>query len=197
VGATAIEARLQLAALHAATGTELPEARSKHTGGELALELLRQSWNGGPMNDREQQQLDSIPGFGQLTPALSLVCYELDTCARELLCLRPGVRVSKARPCDFDAATDYSLRKQRGQLSSRALLTAEEETRVLSSRVRVRSGGATVLPAAGNIVTPAGTSAAREIDGIEQTLNEQVQRPFRVVGDDDGELKSCSDTKSV
>merc|ERR1711965_605252 len=44
VGATAIEARLQLAALHAATGTELPEARSKHTGGELALELLRQSW---------------------------------------------------------------------------------------------------------------------------------------------------------
>ena len=171
VGATAIEARLQLAAVHAATGTELPEARSKHTGGELALELLRQSWNGGPMNDREQQQLDSIPGFGQLTPALPLVCYELDTCARELLCLRPGVRVSEARPCDFDAATEYSLRKQRAQLSSRALLTAEEETRVLSSRVRVRPSGATTLPGAGNIVVPACPSAAREIDGIEQTLS--------------------------
>lgn len=37
-GATAIEARLQLAALYAATGTEVPELRSGRTGGEVALE---------------------------------------------------------------------------------------------------------------------------------------------------------------
>ena len=178
VGATAIEARLQLAALYAATGTELPEARSQHTGGELALELLRQSWSGGPMNQFEQLQLDSISAFGQLTPALPLVCYELDSSARELLCLRPGVLVSEARPCDFDAATDYTLRKQRAQLSSRALLTAEEETRVLSSRVSVRCNGASTLPASGNLVVPVSPSAAREIAAIEQTLGAMlVSRP--------------------
>ena len=171
VGATAIEARLQLAAVHAATGTELPETRSQHTGGELALELLRQSWNGGPMNDREQHQLDSISTFSQLTPALPLLCYEIDTCARELLCLRPDVQVSEPEPCNFDAATEYTLRKQRAQLSSRALLTAEEEARVLSSRVRVRPNGASALSAAGNLVVAACPSAAREITGIEQTLD--------------------------
>ncbi len=45
--ANSIPARLQLAALYAATSTLLPEPRSCMTGAQTALELVRQVSNGG------------------------------------------------------------------------------------------------------------------------------------------------------
>ena len=167
-GATAIEARLQLAALYAATGTELPDARSKLTGGEVALELMRQSWNGGPMTADEQKQLSSIPNFGQLTPALPMLCFELDTCARELHCLRPDCVPHEELPYSADAATEYTQRKQRAQLNARALLKPCEEMRVLGVRVSGRPSGSLAL--AGSLEVPSHVSVARDIDEIEKKL---------------------------
>jgi len=45
------DSRLQLAAIYAACGTELPEKQSSRTGGEVSLELLRQSWSNKPFSE--------------------------------------------------------------------------------------------------------------------------------------------------
>lgn len=175
-GATAIQARLQLAALYAAAGTEVPELRSGRTGGEVALELLRQSWNGDPMNPREQLQLNSIPAFGQLTPALPLLCSELDACARELRFLRPGEpTLAKELPYDADAATAYTLRKQRAQLNPRALLAPDEEERTLGARVSSRPNGA--LPPAGGLNLP--SHSPSETDSFERALRGMLREALQ------------------
>ena len=171
-GATAIEARLQLAALYAATGTELPEVGSRLTGGEAAIELLRQSWKGGPMSREEHRQLLSLASFNQLTPALPLVCFEVDTCARELLCLWPDSEKTPELLYDADAGTEYTQRKQRRQLSVRALLTPCEEARVLAAKVSSRPSS--TMPLVGSLDVPASASYAREIDDIETELRSML-----------------------
>jgi hypothetical protein len=56
-GPFAVEARLQLAALYAATDSEVPLKRFRQTGGEMAIELLRQSWINRPMTVAEYDHL--------------------------------------------------------------------------------------------------------------------------------------------
>jgi hypothetical protein len=134
-GPTAVEVRLQLAALHAATDAEVPEPH-RRTGGEAAVELLRQSFVNRPLTVRESGHLHSITQFGLRTPALALLCRELDQSARELSFLHTD-RVDLQSPIllDIDAAGDYSNRKMRGQLNPRATLSADEERRVLGLSV--------------------------------------------------------------
>ena len=77
IEANCIEARLQLAALFAATGSLLPELDTQKTGGEVALELVRQCWVNCPLTKAEQKQLLSVSLFDQHVPALSLLCHNL------------------------------------------------------------------------------------------------------------------------
>ena len=67
-----IEARLQLAALFAATGSELPKARSQRTGGEVTLRLLRQCWIDSPFSKEEHAQLRSVCRYSILDISDSL-----------------------------------------------------------------------------------------------------------------------------
>ncbi len=62
--AGSIPARLQLAALYAATSTLLPEPVSCQTGAQRAMQLLRQSWGDKPLTDTEKQQLRSVGMLG-------------------------------------------------------------------------------------------------------------------------------------
>jgi len=172
-GATAIEARLQLATVYAATGTELPEARSKRTGGEVAMELVRQSWKGSPLTLDEVTQLKSILLYGQLTPALPLLCFETHMCASELLFLRPDMKKEAvAIRYDADSATEYAQRKQRAQLNAHALLTRDEEQTLLGRKISARSVGN--MPSAGTLDLPAHESKARVIASIEQLLRRML-----------------------
>jgi hypothetical protein len=88
-GPSAIEARLQLAAIFAATGTALPEITTRQTGGEVAMELMRQCWKADPHTIDELEQLSSLHGLSRLTPGVALMAEELGTCARELRFLHP------------------------------------------------------------------------------------------------------------
>jgi len=140
-GPTAIEARLQLAALYAATGTALPEAGFKKTGGEIALELLRHSWKAHPHTAAEFRLLSSLGGsLSRLTPALSLLAKELHASATELFFLHPSTDAPgplDSQPCRA-AAAEYILRKQASRSCSRALLTADEEACAVGFNVVVR-----------------------------------------------------------
>eukprot|EP00198_Chlamydomonas_reinhardtii_P007687 XP_001697024.1 predicted protein [Chlamydomonas reinhardtii] len=53
-------ARLQLAALYAATSTLLPEPGSRCTGAQMAMELLRQCWSTRPLEAAEAEQLAAL-----------------------------------------------------------------------------------------------------------------------------------------
>ena len=82
----------------------------------------------------ERAQLASVASFSERTPALPLLCHELDASARELLCLWPrdvAARSGEPLESDADAAVEYTQRKQRARLSFRAQLDALEETHVL------------------------------------------------------------------
>ena len=67
-GPLAVLARLQLAALYVATGTELPELRSCCTDGEMAVKLVRQCWGNNPLTLKERK-LDSISELSNLNAA--------------------------------------------------------------------------------------------------------------------------------
>lgn len=152
-------ARLQLAALHAATSSLLPEPGSLATGAETALQLVRQSWSNKPLSSAELGQLRSISALGgHLLPALRLAVSNAEASARQLQHLYVhataqgaaaaamealGSSSSSKQHADAassslhpDAAGEYQLQAQRvlpggWRLSSHARLSALEELRLL------------------------------------------------------------------
>ncbi|EFJ48407.1 hypothetical protein VOLCADRAFT_91060 [Volvox carteri f. nagariensis] len=157
--AASIPARLQLAALYAATGTLLPEPLSRCTGGQMAMVLLRQCWGNRPLGNADLAQLRSAARLGgYLTPGLRLLAHELEVSAGELQHLREAAgsgAVSAAPPqplpaaiLDPDAAISYCQAlqppTQRGGScgdsslcvgpNPRLLLTPGEEDRTLGMR---------------------------------------------------------------
>ena len=138
-GRHSVLARLQLAALYAATSSAVPERRLQQTGSEMAVELVRQCWVNHPLDKEESQQLKSIARFATLSPSLPLICHELDVSSREMSFLYPNKQLFAKLDFNADAATEYTQRKQGMQLSPREILSTDEEVRVLAHSVRERS----------------------------------------------------------
>jgi len=114
--APSVLARLQLAALYAATSTRLPEPNSCLTGAQMAMQLLRQSWRNTPLSAKEHMQLHSIPKLGgQHEAGLELLVRELQLSSVQLLHLHEegeaGSIVAPQHravpPLDPDAGTCY------------------------------------------------------------------------------------------
>ncbi|KAG2496793.1 hypothetical protein HYH03_005201 [Edaphochlamys debaryana] len=147
--ASSVLARLQLAALYAATGTLLPEPASRATGGQMAMTLLRKCWGTRPLTAQEEQQLRSVGRLGgHLAPGLRPLAAELEASASQLSHLFPcqpgdghsggsgdgsGYHDPVSRR---DADTVYEQAASRTcqgwrLLSARDRLTASEERRVL------------------------------------------------------------------
>ena len=172
-GPHAVEARLQLAALYAATdaGTREP---SGCTGGEVAVGLLRQSWVNRPLTVGEMNHLDCVDAFGYRTPALSLLCNELLLSSRELVFLFPEKDPGAVlqRGCN-DAKADYVQRKQAGLLNARSCLNSDEETRVLGTRIEVQEFG----HARGSLAGYAGSGRKRSRDCEAKPANSGILCP--------------------
>eukprot|EP00798_Chlamydomonas_sp_ICE-L_P004009 gene4009-14089_t len=78
--ASSILSRLQLAALYSATSSLLPEPRSRMTGAQLAMRLVRQSSTNRPLSTHERNHLEGVARFGgHLAPGLHLLCLELES----------------------------------------------------------------------------------------------------------------------
>lgn len=143
--------RLQLAALHAATSSMLPEPGSGMTGAQRALQLLRQSWVSRPLSSEELQHISNTAALaGHLVPALRLVAADLQHSAVQLQHLYvpaagPGSAAAafagQPAPVSADAGSEYQLQVAQGVpggwgLCPRMHLTAEEETRMLGSSIQ-------------------------------------------------------------
>ncbi|PRW58669.1 hypothetical protein C2E21_2704 [Chlorella sorokiniana] len=134
--ARSIPARLQLAALYAATGSLLPEPLSRLTGAQQAMALLRQCWGVRPLSAEEVQLLQDVAALGGAQAAgLRLLAHELLTSAASLTSLRfppPAEPPEWCRMPELDPdwlAAYEAVRRRSGGLNPRLLLTAEEEQR--------------------------------------------------------------------
>ncbi|KIZ06296.1 hypothetical protein MNEG_1660 [Monoraphidium neglectum] len=151
--ASSIPARLQLAALYAATSTLLPEPGSQMTGAQVALQLVRWSWRDTALSQEELLHLRSAAAFaGHLLPALPLACHELEASAAQLSFLGAAVHAHPAgageaaeqqhalapKQPHTDAATQYLIELSAGGwwggANPRALLTPGEAARLLGAR---------------------------------------------------------------
>ncbi|KAG2441635.1 hypothetical protein HXX76_003254 [Chlamydomonas incerta] len=148
-------ARLQLAALYAATSTLLPEPGSRCTGAQMAMELLRQCWSTRPLDAAEAEQLAAVGRLGgHLAPGLHLLAHDLAASAAQLAHLHTAAPAadsaildtldSRAAPwlCDARiAAYDAPLWIARVELppgwgvNPRLLLSPAEEVRALGNRL--------------------------------------------------------------
>ena len=72
-----IEARLFLAALYAACGCAVAVPGTGRTGGEMALELVRQSAVNRPLSVAEARNLETVAQFAGHTPALRIAVAHL------------------------------------------------------------------------------------------------------------------------
>lgn len=160
--APSVPARLQLAALYAATSTLLPEPYThRATGAQVAMRLLRQCWGNRPLSAMDLEQLDSVSRLGgHLAPALHLLAHELRLSVWEVQELYPKQGDSRRRPCyDPGAATLYEHELKGGDsrtasaaeaglawwqrpqpANPRQLLTPGEQERVLGSRTGSNCG---------------------------------------------------------
>ena len=125
---TGVEARLQLAALYAATSSLVPERGSLLTGAEKAVDLIRQSWINRPLEPNERNHLSSIAGFAKHAPSITLLCEETFKSANILhfLYKEPQPKMPFVRG-QRDAVTQYYHQKQHHRLNARLTLTPLEE----------------------------------------------------------------------
>jgi hypothetical protein len=128
-------ARLQLAALHAATASLLPEPSSQATGAETAMQLLRESWSTQPLSFEEQQQLMSIGKLaGYLAPGLRPLVHDVMASSMLLQHLYADNSSSKAGASSTGTAAAAAG-------SEAAALDADAATACLLHAGRVLPGG--------------------------------------------------------
>ncbi|KAL4434355.1 hypothetical protein ABPG75_000796 [Micractinium tetrahymenae] len=134
--ASTVHARLQLAALYAATSSLLPEPESRLTGAQAAMQLLRQCWGVRPLSHAEQQLIcDTAQLGGHLAAGLRLLAHELLCSAAQLNGLHfppPQEPPEHCLPPELDpewAAAYQQERQHRGALNPGLQLTPAEELR--------------------------------------------------------------------
>lgn len=76
--------RLYLAALHAASSCALPLPGLGMTGGEHALQLLRQCWVNEPLESAGSEKLIALTSVAMHTPTLQLNCVRLHAASESL-----------------------------------------------------------------------------------------------------------------
>ena len=105
---TVIHSRLFLAAVYAATHCDVPLPQLGMTGGEHALQLLRQSWVNRPLSEQEAGVLQAVERLSVHTPAAQLLCHGLSKDARSFLPLY-GAPGQASQPAD-DSRRDSTRR---------------------------------------------------------------------------------------
>eukprot|EP00752_Nemacystus_decipiens_P003638 g3353.t1 len=135
-----LSARLQLAAMYAATSTSLPDPRAGMTGTEKALELIRRCPANHPLQEGDGRQVLSVIDMSGGTPALAILCGDLLESSRSLDFLHPAGRSASCSgegPYALeDAMTAYTSECLIGEYNARRRLSDAEEVRIMGIQVR-------------------------------------------------------------
>ncbi|KAJ3130146.1 hypothetical protein HK100_008218 [Physocladia obscura] len=99
--ANKVSDRLQLASIFAATGTLARDLAYHLTGGELAIEMIRQSWTGRSLSEVEVKKLKNVVTFAYREPALTVICGHIKYFSERCFYLR-GSSVNPVDLSEFD-----------------------------------------------------------------------------------------------
>ena len=146
-----VPSRLFLAAVYAATHCDVPLPQLGMTGGEHALQLLRQSWVNRPLTGPEAAALSTLARNSLHTPALQLLCQAMleDSESFAFLHMRPPQTSDCEARSQRDGHNLYEQDAKRTQplpfVHVRQQLTKDEQHAVLSRAANhVRNGSARV-----------------------------------------------------
>ncbi|CAM9957051.1 unnamed protein product, partial [Ectocarpus sp. 4 AP-2014] len=134
-----LSARLQLAAMFAATGTLLPDPRAGKTGSEKTIELVRRCSVNHPLQPGDRDQLLTVLDLSGAIPALALLCGDLLESSTCVDFLHPTAPLGPLPPGVLhgleDAATAYEGECETSRWNIRRRLTAIEEVRIFGGRI--------------------------------------------------------------
>ena len=144
LNAGGLSARLQLAAMYAATGTLVPDPRAGMTGSEKALELIRRCSVNHPLQQGDVRQLLNAVDLSGGTPALALLCGDLLESSSSLDFLYSAERLPLSCSEEVlgvleEAALAYEGECEAGAWNARRRLTPAEELRALGGRASGRA----------------------------------------------------------
>ena len=177
--ADGVSSRLQLAALYAASGTLLPETRSRMTGSEKALELVRRCSVNHPLAEGDREQLMRIIELSGHNATLAIICGNVLKCSEELNFLHTtGKSLNQAvtQPlglCLKDAETAYEGESASSEWNRRRRLKPFEEMRVFgrhSSRIQKQLAGGRIMPTYGTVKLRPCVIAANDVTAAERAL---------------------------
>eukprot|EP00961_Rhodomonas_salina_P053465 717141-Rhodomonas_salina.1 len=137
LSASSCAARLELAALYAATSSSLPLPLVHKTGAEHATELVRQCWRNEPLSADERKHLDDVANWSSSSPTLSLVCEEVCQASSSLTFLHSEkleykpLAFSKVGDSYAGRATAYAWARKQHPHNARAALTVLETESLL------------------------------------------------------------------
>ena len=177
--ADGVSSRLQLAALYAASGTLLPEPRSRMTGSEKALELVRRCSVNHPLAEGCREQLMRIIELSGHNATLAIICGNILKCSEELNFLHStgkAFNLEKAKSLGLylkDAETAYESECASSEWHWRRRLRPFEEMRILgrhSSRIRKQVAGGRIMPAYGTVKLLPCVIGANDVAATERAL---------------------------
>ncbi|CAB9516872.1 Protein of unknown function (DUF3645) [Seminavis robusta] len=132
--ATDILARLQIAAVYAATGYSVADIQSKQTGEEIAMDLVRQCWTNEMLPEPVKAKLQEVSQLSTLSCSLHLMCAWIWKCSERLSFLREGWTPPEDQTSEFLLELDPLAVREYRQDGYHSRLLPSEERFLLGSR---------------------------------------------------------------
>ncbi|CAM9434131.1 unnamed protein product, partial [Hapterophycus canaliculatus] len=174
--AVGISARLQLAAMFAATGSMIPEPRTGMTGSEKASELIRGCFVNHPLHEGDRDRLLRVLDLSGQDPALALLCGDLLESSTGLAFLH-NVDLLPAFPPDAattaleHAKIAYEFECATLPRHHRRRLTLAEEERTMGGRVPM--GSYTEVMVHNFVELPHCPISAQQVDSAEANVSKR------------------------
>lgn len=133
--AESVNCRLQLAALHVATSTRLPERTGCGlTGVEAAMMLVRHCQSSRPLTRSEAIKLNDLRLLCAAAPGLELLCHDIKLSSQQLGFLHGHDQRAVRFGVSPEVVTAYMHEARLSSRNFRRLLTVSEEQRILGVR---------------------------------------------------------------
>lgn len=191
-----IPARLQLAAMYAATGTLLPDPRAGMTGSEKVAELVRRCFVNRSLQKGDRQRLLRVLGLSGLNPALALLCGDLLESSMNLNVLHR--EEPKQLPREATKALEHAAIAYEGDCAAlpwhqRRRRRGAEEVRVLGWRVSTPSKLHECSFEHTSAKLPRTLISAQQVQAVEINL-QKVKDALLSAGDNKRRVASSDDT---